>query len=100
MARGHGMTSEGLERVLHPPRTEHDQPPKYRPHEGGDMDPGRFDVVERPGRCWPSWGPVHDSLVPSKWRWWVECRDCRRRLHGSSEKSLRRRMAEHVGEES
>ena len=49
-----------------------------------------------PSGCWPSWGELHDTGSPSKYRWRVACGDCRVFLFGSSEDRLRARMKEHA----
>lgn len=80
-------------------RGDHDHGPGYDGDsvlfvEGwDDLDPGRHDVEDRPGR----WGPMHDTLSPSKFRFWIDCNDCGRRLQASSEGMLRLKMRQHVG---
>lgn len=86
MARGHGMTPEGLERVLHPPRTDHDHGDSYDgdsvlfPAGWDNLDPGRHDV----SGCWPALTAQRliGSNVP---RWRVECRNCHGTWRGDTE---------------
>lgn len=87
---------------VHIPR-DHDHLPRYETDawpEGDyrlSLDPGRFDVEDTPGRCYPAFGKVHDRGYNAPWRWWVACGDCSRILEARSEAALRAKMAKHVG---
>lgn len=89
-----------LARSVRPGRTPwHDHGDRYDGHTvlfpAHDLDPGRFDVEEKPGRCWRSWGPIQRSWGA----WKARCGDCRTYITAPTRTELAKRMAEHTGDD-